>query len=248
MFEDITLAVTTYNRAATLDRWLHFHEPLGCQILVVNNGSTDDTLAVAKRHNVPVVTNKDSRGFWDGWSSLFDYCGTSSLLIVSDEDNVVSVPSAEMNQAAFISSRFEHPRFTRGNGSGQIKINELLVSSFYISGLLYDAEKGRVAVDFFRDCADNFFWQTYPQCAMLIVLLSEESAFWLDEVVCRQREELPMLPPTDGSAAYNSLEGRRKLFADWHRLLDYALEKKPAMKNTFESMRSQRVIDDWGRM
>lgn len=68
----ILAVIVTHNRSALLKRCIDFllaQSRLPDEILVVNNGSTDDTEAMLKSNNIPYIT-QDNVGSAGGW-----YCG-----------------------------------------------------------------------------------------------------------------------------------------------------------------------------
>lgn len=242
---DFTLAVTSYNRAPILNNWLEHHKHLGFPILVVDNGSSDDTFQVAKSHDVRVLRNKHSQGFVDGWITLFENCETSHLVILSDEDNLALSSIPEWEDAAFISTLFHHDDITRGNRSGEVQPNDLFMSAFYLSGLIYETIPARESVKMFSGFEDNFYWQVYPQVATLIFLLAEGLGRWDSHELCVLRDRVPSEPPVASSLLYYSPEGRRTLWHDWQHLIDYAITVKPDLVTVFESMRIQNNMDSW---
>lgn len=242
---NLTLAVTSYNRAHILDNWLKNNANLGYPVLIIDNGSVDNTFEVAQKYKVKVIRNEYSRGFYDGWTSLFEHCETRFLVVLSDEDDFVPSNMIDMDDSVFISTRFRHDDVTRGNKSGRIQPHELFLSSFYISGLVYETAPSLTAVQTFKPLADNFYWQTYPQTAMLLLLLAERPGYWDCNEICVLRERVPSEPPVVTSLLYYSPEGRRKLWHDWQEIVDFAIEQRPDLTEIFNSMRFQQNMDNW---
>lgn len=61
---DLTIILVTHNSAEVLDRCLRgIDEGLRAQVVVVDNASRDQTLAVARQHGVRVIGNRENLGY-----------------------------------------------------------------------------------------------------------------------------------------------------------------------------------------
>ncbi len=89
MSQRILIALPVYNEAAHLTGVLDEVLRLGCDVLVVDDGSTDGTSQLlAQRHDVQVVRHRENRGYGAALHSAFDFVVTGGydVLVTIDCD------------------------------------------------------------------------------------------------------------------------------------------------------------------
>src|ERR1051326_1219914 len=60
---EIEIIIVTYNSAAEIGACLEAASGTGAEIVVVDNASTDGTIAEVKKRNVRLIANSENRGF-----------------------------------------------------------------------------------------------------------------------------------------------------------------------------------------
>lgn len=124
-------------------------------IIIIDNCSNDGTFEELKdlidqqRHpNISVFQNHTNIGVFSSIFKIFDLCKTDYLMLLSDEDHVITSNLAKV--LAFLnkhSPAFVCPQFIlndvvyRGNFETRaVKTQEWEKSAYYISGLIYDVD------------------------------------------------------------------------------------------------------------
>ena len=84
---NITVAICCYNSGKVLDKTLQTlraSTPNGLPILVVDDGSSDDTALVAERYGAQVIRHEVNRGY--GWArqSALEHCETELIAYIDD--------------------------------------------------------------------------------------------------------------------------------------------------------------------
>jgi len=74
MSGDVLIAIPVYNEQTYLERVLSQVIPIGHDVLVIDDGSTDDTPHIlCKQHGIHVLTHPENRGYGQSLSSAFKY-------------------------------------------------------------------------------------------------------------------------------------------------------------------------------
>jgi glycosyltransferase involved in cell wall biosynthesis len=196
----ITIGIPTYNRAAALFRLLEQvanEETLeGCPVLVIDDGSNDDTEGRLSRRDSSINRHKDrfrclrnesNLGYPRTFVRLLEECRTDYLLVMADDD--LLIPQGVVDTLKFLQEEkpaFVCPQWLRdGNvyrGRGQTRKMTLaeFMDAGHAPGLVYDVERarphlGKITERIAKDCA---FTATYPQVLVCLYLLLEGQPCW----------------------------------------------------------------------
>lgn len=85
----ISVALATYNEAENIHRCLQHLEEWVDEIVIVDGGSTDDTVKIAKRHKVRIIRTSNPPMFHINKQRAIDAC-FSNWILQLDADEVVS--------------------------------------------------------------------------------------------------------------------------------------------------------------
>ena len=69
---EIAIIIPAYNEASTIENIIHNVNKFGT-IVLINDGSTDDTLALAKKHNIIIINNEKNFGYDESLNIGFNY-------------------------------------------------------------------------------------------------------------------------------------------------------------------------------
>lgn len=101
MTHDITAVVVTYNSAAVLPGCLSSLKAAGVNAIVVDNGSTDDSVAIAAATGASVIRNDDNQGYGRANNTGVRAAASNYVLICNPDASV----SAEAIAALMIAAR-----------------------------------------------------------------------------------------------------------------------------------------------
>lgn len=87
--QTLSVAIATYNEAANIDRCLQSVQDWVDEIVVVDGGSSDDTVHIAKRHKVRIIQTNNPPMFHVNKQRAIDAC-FSNWILQLDADEVVS--------------------------------------------------------------------------------------------------------------------------------------------------------------
>ncbi len=83
---EIAIIIPAYNEASTIENIIHNVNKFGT-IVLINDGSTDDTLALAKKHNIIIINNEKNFGYDESLNIGFNYSKNKfKYLVTFDAD------------------------------------------------------------------------------------------------------------------------------------------------------------------
>lgn len=137
---DLDLVVVTYNSGSVLKAFL-CSVPSYVQVIVVDNGSSDDTVEVATAAGARVIELKDNVGYGSG-CNIGAAAGTASLLVFVNPDVRFEAGSIEalVSAAAAHPNAAFNPRIYTGSRRRFRKRSRLLPASEYWQGAAPDAD------------------------------------------------------------------------------------------------------------
>lgn len=99
---DLAVALTTFNSDRTIDRVLESVRTLAANVVAVDSGSTDETVAICERHGATVI-HQDWLGHVKQKQLAIDSCGTAEWILLLDSDESVQDDLADAIRTALSS-------------------------------------------------------------------------------------------------------------------------------------------------
>jgi glycosyltransferase involved in cell wall biosynthesis len=233
----ITIAIPTYNRAKTVLKTLASLSPIfeksNTQILVIDNGSTDETSLLIKEafsqvNNLSIIRYEHNFGFLESFLRLFDNCTTEYLFVLSDEDQVSlgAFPGLlhyiTRKQPGFLSTDFYNTfGLYRGSKiSRPITYLEIEKSAFYISGLVFRTDISQNLISEIRNnLTENSFVLLYPQTYLALRLKMISKAYWYGDVLSFERDELTSFVVNEFGESYSTVKARIGQHYGWKDMI-----------------------------
>lgn len=204
MKSTLDICIPTYNRSeslrATLEglEWVRRYQNIN--VVVLDNASPDNTVEIVKAHSdwVRLELGESNVGLGMNVIQCFSKSDAMFTLVLSDEDDldeastIRALSFAEKRQVDFLSPlalNREKNWYVRGSQSRRIRSNEVMDSSFLLSGLIFRTEAARGTIDHYLNLfPENRVWQIYPQSVLALHAILQRKAWFLKRVVVRERD------------------------------------------------------------